>query len=423
MTNSDGAQVARHQLGSEVRRLRRAAGLTQAALASRAGYSRVYLTLVETGRDSPGEDFVRRLSAALDAGETLLRLYAELHSAQAAVSISTGTFGEDVNRREVLRSMGVVALGATASTSPTLAATLRLAADVSSPPVEHFRQMRKVLIDSDNLFGPGRVIPTAHEQIQILERVRRTTRGADAKALLHIQSQFGEFAAWLHQDKGDHTAARYWTDRALEWSHVARDAELTSFILARKSQLAGDMQDAMTAIEVAEAAAGMAPAGTRLEAVATTYAAHGYALAGDRLASARGYDNALELLAATDVDPASTWGVWLDASYIEVQRARSLVVLGEYETAAEGFENALAELPDGYTRDRGVYLARAALAYAGARDADQATALGIQALAIGADTGSGRIATGLHQLNSIFGTWNTPEVEDFRDTFHSVYQT
>lgn len=145
----------------------------------------------------------------------------------------------------------------------------------------------------------------------------------------------------------------------------------------------------------------MAPPSTRLAAVASTYAAHGYALAGDHTASDRSYDQAQELLDNTDIDPQSSWGAWLDAPYIEVQRARSLVVLGNHATAVEGFEQAIDRLPGGYPQDRGVYLARAAMAHA-------------------AGTKSGRITSELQQLDGILGTCDTAEVEEFRDAFRSV---
>lgn len=431
-TPGDAVGALKRELGREIRRLRQARDLSQTALAQRINYHRVSVTQVEMGRQDLSRQFVERLEDALGAPGELLAIHDQLVAARierqgagssavpapaVAPSLSAVDEGDILNRRLVLRS--AAALAATAPLgigSPTLSA----AAATDSAPIEHFRRMRKVLIDSDNLFGPAGVIPAVYEQVQVLQRLRRSTRGADGEALLHIQIQFGECAAWLHQDQGDHETARFWTDRALEWSHMAREPELTTSILARKAQLAGDMQDAMTAIGVAEAAADMAPPGTRMAAVATTYAAHGYALAGDRAACARAYGQAHELLAGTHVDPESTWGVWLDASYIEVQRARSQVVLGNYAAAAEGFEHAIDELPDGYPRDRGVYLARAALAHAGVQDADQAAALGMQALAIGAETGSGRITAELRQLDGILGTWDTEAGDGFRDAMRSA---
>jgi hypothetical protein len=50
------------------------------------------------------------------------------------------------------------------------------------------------------------------------------------------------------------------------------------------------------------------------------------------------------------------------------------------------------------SRDRGVYLARAARAYGGAREYDHAATLGIQSLSIAVETRSGRTTTELRRL-------------------------
>jgi tetratricopeptide (TPR) repeat protein len=180
------------------------------------------------------------------------------------------------------------------------------------------------------------------------------------------------------------------------------------------------MGDRRAAVELAETASGMAPPDTRLPAIATTYAAHGHALGGDAAESARAYHLANELIDSTDMSPGSQWGTWLDAAYIGVQHAHSLAVLGNHAEAAEGFEQALSELPTGYPRDRGVYLARAALAHAGCREADRAASLGTEALAVGGHTGSGRIAAELRRLDDLLGEQNTRDVREFRDAVRTA---
>ncbi|WP_308312478.1 DNA-binding protein [Streptomyces sp. ISL-11] len=277
-----------------------------------------------------------------------------------------------------------------------------------------------MLIDSDNLFGPRQLIPKVQEQIHVITALREGKRGTDRRQLLQVQTQFAELCGWFHQDAGDHRAAQYWTDRALQWSHMAGDPDLTVYILARKSQLAGDMRDAIEAVDVAEAAEDAARPGTRLAAVSATYAAHGHALRGDSRECMRSYDHARELLHAMDGNQAGSWGVWLDDAYIDVQRARSLSVLGDHQAAAEGFRTAIAALPAGYHRDHGVYLAREALAHAGSRDAEQAAIIGLQALNIGNETGSARILSELARLDSDLNRWRTvPSVQEFRDALNA----
>lgn len=319
--------------------------------------------------------------------------------------------GPGVDRREVFRQAGVLAA----------AALLPSALQPEAAPFEHFRDLRHVLVNADNLLGPGHVVPAVHEQIRILQQLRETARGTDRHQWLHLQAEFGEFAGWLHQDLGDHRAAQYWTDRALEWAHAARAPALATYILARKSQLAGDLHDAASAVDVAEAAAAMASPGSKLAAVAATYLAHGYALAGDERASGRAYDHAHELLATADRD--AEWSAWLDNPYVEAQRARSLAVLGRFPAAVQGFERAVIALPTGYPRDRGVYLARTALAHVGAGDIDQAATLGLQALAIGVQTGSGRIAVELRRLNARLDGYDNAAVAQFRDATRPAQTT
>jgi tetratricopeptide (TPR) repeat protein len=272
-------------------------------------------------------------------------------------------------------------------------------------PVEHLRQLRAVLVESDNLFGPASVIPAVEAHIQTIQQLRETRRGSDAQALLQMRAQFAEFAGWLYQDLGEFQAAQHWLDRALEWSHVVGDRLMTTYILARKSQLAGDMGDSAAAVDMAGAAATMAPPRTRLRAVAPTYAAHGYALSGAAADCLRALDEARDVVDNIEEDPPLQWAPWLDHAYIEVQRGRCLAILGDHGQAVSVFQRAIRDLPGTYRRDRGVYLGREALAHAGNREPEQAAAVGMRALAIARETQSGRILKELASLDEQLARW------------------
>ncbi len=304
-------------------------------------------------------------------------------------------------------------------TTAKLQAALGRAAEMS--PVEHLQQVRRILIDSDNLLGPRHVIPAVHDQIQLIQQLRASRKGADRQALLVMQAEYAEFAGWLHQDSSDFRGAQFWLDRALEWSHGAGDHELATYVMVRKSQLAGDMRDGTSATDIAEAASNMARRGSRLEATAATYGAHGYALSGENTACLRAIDNAREMANRLNDDPESPWATWLDDAYIEVQRGRCLSILGNHKQAVSVFQQAIEELPPAFHRDRGVYLAREALAHAGARNPEQAADVGMKALAIAHDTQSGRIIDELARVDSDLAPWATlPAVTDFRDALTSV---
>lgn len=64
-------------LGDEVRRLRKAAKLTQQVLADRTHYSRSYIALIDTGREHPSAEALKRIGNALHDRRALLSLYSE----------------------------------------------------------------------------------------------------------------------------------------------------------------------------------------------------------------------------------------------------------------------------------------------------------------------------------------------------------
>jgi hypothetical protein len=296
--------------------------------------------------------------------------------------------------------LGTAALAAiaTAAGPGPFGARLRTAAAAEMNPIETLQQLRRALIDADNLFGPGGVLPAVLGQIQVIRQLRADRRGADRQTLLTMQAQYAEFAGWLHQDARDFQAAGFWLDRALEWSHAAADREMATYVMARKSQLAGDMCDATSAIDLAIAAGGMARKGSRLKATAATYGAHGYALAGQHTACLGAIDGAREMAGRLDDNPESPWATWLDSAYIDV--------------------------PPAFRRDRGVYLAREALAHAGAREPEQAAGVGMQAVAIAHDTQSGRVIDELARVGTGLAPWTTlPAVADFQDALTSVLPT
>ncbi|MGQ0778904.1 MAG: hypothetical protein ACT4NY_31590 [Pseudonocardiales bacterium] len=262
-----------------------------------------------------------------------------------------------VSRRLFLGGVGASAVGITAPPTVQSIAAVPRASLHDVNPLQHFVEMKKVLADSDNLFGPARV-----------------------------------------------------------WSHLARDSQTTAFILARRSHLAVDLGNPADAIDAAEAARATARPDTRTAALAATFAGQAHALGGDADSSARSYDEARELLSC-EADHENAYGLCFNGfneGYLDVYRARSLAVLGRFLAAAEVFQTAIEGRPEGYWRDQGVYLAWQASAYAGGREAEQAADLGLQALAVACETGSARILTELAHLDDSLAQWSVvPKVRDF----------
>ena len=263
-----------------------------------------------------------------------------------------------VSRRDVLRSLGALTLATlTPDTIIERPGQIRGQLIEDHTPIEHFERVRSVLIEADSLHGPASVLPTAYEQIALLERLRTTASPSDLRSVCRLLAQFAEFVAWLNQDLCDLTLAQRWLDRAMAYTPIAGDAALTTFIVARQSQLSGDTGDCVAAVHYATAAAALAPGDDRLAALAATYEAHGHALAGDDYATERAYDQSLNMLTSSSSGSTHAWDSWLNASYISAQHARSLLALGHGARAADSYDHTLATLPPGLRRERGVHLA------------------------------------------------------------------
>ena len=116
---------------------------------------------------------------------------------------------------------------ASSYTLPGLQQPARSAAAYSGTPVEHFQRARRLLIDNDNLLGPGQAIAATREYIDRIKELRQDAKGTDRHALMELQTQYAEFASWLYQDLGDFDNAQFWLDRAFQWSHTVADGDLT----------------------------------------------------------------------------------------------------------------------------------------------------------------------------------------------------
>ncbi|MGW2544112.1 helix-turn-helix domain-containing protein [Kitasatospora sp. NPDC001574] len=452
-----------HRWGYELRQLRQGRRLSLRGLALAALIDHSHLGRFERAERMPDRDQVARLDTALNACGSLVRAWDRLgdgpgdvasplvHVAKASAGLAlalphqAASDGEgmsvpcrlrdgsvvwvNLDRRALLRSgvglgvaaavgMGTPAAAADRGTPTALARKARVASAYGATPVEHLRRTRRLLIESDNLLGPRQVVATVHEHIGVIQELRKDAKASDRRDLAELQTQYGEFLSWLYQDLGNNEQAGYWLDRAFQWSHTVGDGELTSYVMARKAQLAGDMADLAEVVDLAEAAQRMARPRSRLAAVARTYEAYGHALRGDASESERAIDQVRDSLDGVAADP-TPWGSWLNAAYVEVHRARGLEVLGRHDQAADAFAGAIRLLPDGYHRDRGVYMARQAVALAGARRPEEAAVAGGHALAVAEDTGSGRILTELARLDQELADWSRlPEVAEFRRTLN-----
>jgi diaminohydroxyphosphoribosylaminopyrimidine deaminase / 5-amino-6-(5-phosphoribosylamino)uracil reductase len=231
--------------------------------------------------------------------------------------------------------------------------------------------------------------------------------------LLQVGARYAEFASWLNQDSGNVRAATHWADRAMEWAQEVGNLHMVSYVLVRKSDQAAATRDAPRTIGLAQSAL---QHGRRLtsrgRAVALQQLAVGYALAGNEVACQRALDTAAQLAERSQLEQDEGPGRYCTPAYVEIQRAATWIELGRPERAIDLFEDSLARLPSVHRRDRGVYLARLASAYALSGSPDTSVPKGWEALTVAQATGSRRITTELGQLGSRLARWESMAAAD-----------
>ncbi len=402
--------------GVQLARLRERRGLTQGELAKLVSVDRPYLSRIESGqRNAPGQ-LVAACDRALEAGGELILAHASSVYGCANLAHSTSNDGvaadgggssEYVDRRAFLAAL----------TGTAIAGAAGLLSDHTDQ-VAHFHRIRVEMGDADDLIGARALVPRGTAQIQKIDSIIRADKAQPGLDVLH--AELHEFMAWLHQDQRDWTGANAWSDRALHLAIASGDANVVAHVLARKAHIAGDRGDGRETVQFAHAAVNAAPEGCYLSGIALAHGAHGHALLGDHVEAERWYERAYAMAPET-ADLSVRWGRWLDHSYINVHRARSLAALGNHAAAAPVFDRTVAGFPDRFARDKAVYLVRSALAHAGAGDPERAAAIGTKAVTVGASTGSARIAHGLQVLRTrLEPARNTRAVVDFRDSLRAV---
>ncbi|NNH74330.1 hypothetical protein HLB23_31530 [Nocardia uniformis] len=324
-----------------------------------------------------------------------------------------------VPRRNFVLGIGAGAVGAAMSgvSGPSLAdkALAGIYANAAIDHVGHFDKLRMSLIESDNVYGSAQTLPHVLSALNLLEQLKRGGVG-DAQGILRMRAMFAETAAWQYQDQRDFVNAEHWVAKALQWSHQLADDYYIGLSLVRMSQLACDQGDANEAEELANAARRSAPDDSLFSAAALTFRAHALALAGHSHRSAQTYDAARKIVARADPDPK--WGMFLDDSYIDAYQAHTYAETGEYRRATTQFADAMAHMQPDYPRDKGVYLARTAVAHMAAGDIEQAASAGLQSLEIGIGTRSARILYAVRRLSGMIDAASTQiGVAEFHDAF------
>ncbi|BCJ65083.1 helix-turn-helix domain-containing protein [Polymorphospora rubra] len=360
--------------GTELRRLRSRNGLSLRALAARTHYSHGYLWDLEQGRKTPPHDTAAVLDQALNGSGALIA---------AASGIQPVPDWADDRLRTVVAG----------SHHPDPAT------------VDHLAQALAVQRRLEDTVGAGHVLLPVLGQTATVAQIRAATVGPLHDKLLRLESAFAQFAGWLHQDLGRRSESEQWYARALAQSLEAGDSGMTASILSMQSNAAWGAGNVRRAVALAEASARQATTPGVL-ALSEQQLARGLAAAGQRDDALRALDRAEahSVAAMNNRDREPAWIYFSDPARLRIQRALALRELGDYREAADLFEQSLAGLPDGFTRDRGQYLARLAVTHALSGEREGALLIAGQARALGVSTGSERTLLEVRRAEQLAGS-------------------
>jgi transcriptional regulator with XRE-family HTH domain len=376
------------------------------------GANRQTISAIERGERIPHPDSLRWLAIGLDL---------------PIEQVVSAARRQRMKRRQLLQ--GAAAIGGAAllpSPEPWERVALALQTPSSASPAfpgidldETIGYLHRAFTEfstADWLLGPKLVLGTVPDHLSLITQLLSVADGEKRTPLLNLGARYGEFASWLYQDRGRPDDAAYWADRSIEWAQQADDSRMVAYVLTRKSNQASARGDAATAIGLAQAAQRQPELPHRTLAVAMQQEAYGHALAGDEMASHALLDKALVHAAASDPNGDEGPGRYCIPSYVEIQRATCWLRLGNPRRAVDLFETELRRLPRVHRRDRGVYLARLALAHAMDQQPECAAALGGEALDTAKATGSGRIIEELRPLRPGLARWR--DVEAVTPIYH-----
>jgi transcriptional regulator with XRE-family HTH domain len=452
------SEAVRHVFGVVLHHLRTEAGMSLRALATLARYDYTRLSRAEHGEHLPATEWVEGIDTALHAGGLLMLLRslapADVAPAKRRTTLPLAGLHTDdgqsdsvtlelqtpdgrtvlvkLSRRQLgeLMASGLLRTVLPAGvTDPDQADRVGkvLAGENAVDPqaLGYFGRLLNEHFTADKMLGPRQLVGTALAQIRVLDRLRRTAPPDSAEPVLRLLAQYGEFAGWLHQDLGDTTAARYWSDRASQWAQATGDYATVAYLMIRKSNIALLDNDARDVIELA-AGARKVPGATspRLQALAAQQEARGWALYGDATRFQRKLEDAGTLLREhpADVDPdAPVYLHQYNLDVLEEQSAGGYRACGQAATAVRILESKIKATGEHLRRDQGHLLAKLANTVLATKEPEpeRAIALGVRSASAAHLTGSARIGKELRTLDTVLAA-RFPTVPGRRELHEAI---
>jgi transcriptional regulator with XRE-family HTH domain len=373
--------------GSEVRRLRIAAGKSLDGLGTEVYLSRSQLGKIEQGDARGTYQLALSLDSALDAHGRLTRLFLAECARVGPVAPDTG----------ILARGDPVPSGARGPDPAERAAvaTARLQA----------------LRVGSHQTGPSSIAHDLGDDIAKLYNLAGGAAPDAANPVWPVILRYAELLGWTAQEIGHDAIAVRWTRTMADWARRLGDADALGYALIRQSQLARRRGDAETAVTLARRAGAVGGISPRLAQFAAQREAQACALASDE----PGYRRALDRYHALVRVPSHTeqgtrqlpwWGPAPDPAFERscLLVATCLVDLADFRTATALFDQGMTRL--GAARTGYARLAiRHAIAYAHVGEPEHACQIVLESLPTVSRQGSASLRGDLKLLNRILNRY------------------
>lgn len=429
-----GPSAPAETFGIALRDLRTKANLSLRELGKRALYDFTRLSRAERGEILIPEPQVKTIDAILKAGGVLIALRQAAGTGPPASSSRSDSVAEgepvtleirlpgggsitlNLSRRQFTQ---ILAAGTAAATFPAMGSpddaerarrALEQPTRVDAEVLGCFHRTLGEFYRMDKMLGPGRLIGPVLSQIGVLDGLRSSVRPPHADQFFQVLAQHAEMAGWLLQDSGDLDSASSWSRRAAEWAHCAGDANMAAYMLVRQANIAVLAGDYAAVVQLA-AAARRTPGEVdpKLLALALQQQARGHARLGENRMCFTLLDQAAGILGQhpdVTVEGAPIYLHKYDLRTLTEQSASCYQVTGQADRAVAILEDTIADTSSSLVRDRGHLTAKLAVAVTRISHPDPARAasLGLAALDVARQTGSGRILGELRTLDRRLST-------------------
>jgi transcriptional regulator with XRE-family HTH domain len=255
----------------------------------------------------------------------------------------------------------------------------------------------------EDVIGSAPLIGAVTAQLHVVESLVVEARGSLRPTMLDMAAQWAQFAGWLNANSTHTIEANRWYDRALEWAIESGNRDMIATALSMKGYLSWISGQVGPLVGLSQAAQRDHRVRPGVRALAAQQEARGHALAGDRDATDRKLDEAVELAlrAADRPEDEPPWIYFYGPHYLVMQRGLAYRLLGRNSEAVKLIEQGLAGLSANVRRSEWAaqYLLHIADAHAADGDASAAREVAATVEGIARDTASTRLQARLQHLD------------------------